>query len=242
MARGKNISVFLMDRSANGKIKAQISNWNGIAYKIPRDCLADCKNLDEFGQSGVYYLFGYGNVYVGQAEVRKSGKGILQRIIDHQNDKHCDAWEEVVIFTAKDNSLGRTDLSYLENRFYNIAKKSGRYTVLNSNEPTMGTVTEEKEAELEEFIDQAELILGALGYKIFEKQQVITQPTQKQVELKTDTNDLITRLLVGKRMKSEAIEYLKTQGITLKEPIAYAIRQEKKKRKNGVETKVPGEV
>ena len=28
-------------------------------------------------------------------------------------------WDEVVIFTRKDNSLGRTDISYLENRFYN---------------------------------------------------------------------------------------------------------------------------
>lgn len=35
MARGKVISVYLIDGEANGKIKASISNWNGIAYKIP---------------------------------------------------------------------------------------------------------------------------------------------------------------------------------------------------------------
>lgn len=38
----------------------------------------------------------------------------------------------------------------------------------NGNEPTIGTVTEEKESELEEYIDQAELVLGAFGYKVFE--------------------------------------------------------------------------
>lgn len=168
MARGKSINVYLIDGEASGKIKAQISNWNGIAYKIPRNLLAECRDLDAFKQSGVYFLFGNNIVYVGQAEVRKSGKGIHQRILDHESDKYKDFWDEVVIFTTKDNSLGRTDISYLENRFYNKALETGRFVVQNGNEPTMGTVTEEKESELEEFIDQSELVLGALGYKVFE--------------------------------------------------------------------------
>lgn len=168
MARGKVISVYLIDGVANGKIKATISNWNGIAYKIPRRLLDECKELDAFKQSGVYFLFGNNMVYVGQAEVRKNGKGIHQRILDHENDKYKDCWDEVVIFTRKDNSLGRTDISYLENRFYNKALDAGRFHVQNGNEPTIGTVTEEKESELEEYIDQAELVLGALGYKVFE--------------------------------------------------------------------------
>ena len=48
MARGKVISVYLIDGAANGKIKATISNWNGIAYKIPRKLLDECKELDAF--------------------------------------------------------------------------------------------------------------------------------------------------------------------------------------------------
>lgn len=168
MARGKVISVYLIDGVANGKIKATISNWNGIAYKIPRRLLDECKELEAFKQSGIYFLFGNNMVYVGQAEVRKNGKGIHQRILDHESDKYKDCWDEVVIFTRKDNSLGRTDISYLENRFYNKALEAGRFHVQNGNEPTIGTVTEEKESELEEYIDQAELVLGALGYKVFE--------------------------------------------------------------------------
>lgn len=168
MPRGKNISVFLMDGTATGKIKATITNWDGIAYRIPRDLLQECKDFEAFKKSGVYCLFGYRNVYIGQAEVRKSGAGIYQRILDHESDKLKNSWDEVVVFTKKDNSFGRTDISYLENRFYNRALSAKRYSVLNSVEPTIGTVTEEKEAELEEFIDQAELILGALGYRLFE--------------------------------------------------------------------------
>lgn len=107
MGRGKSINVYLIDGEATGKIQAKISNWNGIAYKIPRNLLSECKNLEAFNQSGVYFLFGADMVYVGQAEVRKNGKGIHQRILDHENDKYRNCWDEVVIFTRQDNSLER---------------------------------------------------------------------------------------------------------------------------------------
>lgn len=35
-ARGKNISVYLMDGDATGRMKATIANWTGVAYRIPR--------------------------------------------------------------------------------------------------------------------------------------------------------------------------------------------------------------
>lgn len=185
MARGKVISVYLIDGVANGKIKATISNWNGIAYKIPRRLLDECKELEAFKQSGVYFLFGNNMVYVGQAEVRKNGKGIHQRILDHETDKYKDCWDEVVVFTRKDNSLGRTDISYLENRFYNKALETGRFHVQNGSEPTIGTVTEEKESELEEYIDQAKLVLGALGYKVFEPRFISDESSGNEQEAET---------------------------------------------------------
>ena len=207
MARGKSINVYLIDGVANGKIKAQISNWNGVAYKIPRELLSECRDFEAFNQSGVYFLFGYKSVYVGQAEVRKNGKGIHQRIQDHENDKYQDTWEEVVIFTTKDNSLGRTDISYLENRFYNKALAAGRYTVQNGNEPTIGTVTEEKEAELEEFMDQAELVIGALGYKVFEPERItVEKPAAEKVQ--PDSQKVDIPQLPEKNMKIGA--YVRT--------------------------------
>ena len=78
MARGKVISVYLIDGVANGKIKATISNWNGIAYKIPRRLLDECKELEAFKQSGVYFLFGNNMVYVGQAKLEKMEKGYIR--------------------------------------------------------------------------------------------------------------------------------------------------------------------
>ena len=72
------------------------------------------------------------------------------------------------MFTTSNNSFGPTEISYLENRFYNMAVQVGRYVVKNDNDPNPGNITEETESELEEFIDYAKIVMGALGYKIFE--------------------------------------------------------------------------
>ena len=72
------------------------------------------------------------------------------------------------MFTTSNNSFGPTEISYLENRFTNIAKETERYVVKNGNDPTPGNITEEKESELEEFIDYAKIIMGTLGHKVFE--------------------------------------------------------------------------
>lgn len=171
--RGKSITMYLMDGDASGRIKASISNWIGLGYKIPRERLAECNEVNELAQSSVYFLFGHSSfgkspVYIGQAGVRKNGKGILSRLIEHSANPDKSYWTEAVVFTTSNNSFGPTELSFLENRFCNMAIKAGRYEVKNAVDPTPGNITEEKESELDEYADYAELILGVLGYKVFE--------------------------------------------------------------------------
>lgn len=172
--RGKNISVYLMDGDATGRMKATIANWTGVAYRIPRTDLDLCKDREDLKQSGVYFLFGVDDqssdnvVYIGQAGVRKNGEGILNRLTEHKNNPNKDYWTEAVAFTTSNNSFGPTEISYLENRFCGMAQSAKRYIVKNGNDPTHGNITEEKESELEEFVDFARLIMGVLGHKVFE--------------------------------------------------------------------------
>lgn len=172
--RGKNISVYLMDGDATGRMKATIANWTGIAYRIPRTSLDLCKDRDDLKQSGVYFLFGTDDqsgesvVYIGQAGARKNGEGILNRLAEHKRNPDKDYWTEAVVFTTSNNSFGPTEISYLEHRFCGMALSANRYTVKNGNDPTHGNITEEKESELEEFVDFARLIVGVLGHKVFE--------------------------------------------------------------------------
>jgi hypothetical protein len=174
-----------MDGDASGRMKCTLANWTGVAYKIPRTELDKCKERDDLKQSGVYFLFGTsdetgkGVVYIGQAGARKNGEGILNRLQEHKRNPEKDYWTEAIVFTTSNNSFGPTEISYLENRFCNLAVEANRYEVKNGNDPTPGNITEEKESEMEEFIDYAKVIMGTLGHKLFEP---ISKPVVKQVE------------------------------------------------------------
>ena len=172
--RGKSITLFLMDGSAAGRIKCTLANWTGVAYKIPRTELDNCRERSDLKQSGVYFLFGTSDdtgknvVYIGQAGARKKGEGILSRLQEHKRNPDKDYWTEAVIFTTSNDSSGATEISYLENRFCNMAIEAKRYVVKNGNDPAPGNITEEKESELDEFIDNSRIIMGTLGHKVFE--------------------------------------------------------------------------
>jgi len=172
--RGKSINLFLMDGEPSGRIKCTLANWTGVAYKVPRTALDLCKERNDLKQSGIYFLFGTsdqtGNnvVYVGQAGARKNGEGLLYRLQEHKRNPDKDYWTEAVVFTTSNNSFGPTEISYLENRFCGLAVNAKRYEVRNGNDPTHGNITEEKESELEEFVDYARIVMGTLGHKVFE--------------------------------------------------------------------------
>ena len=159
-----------MDGDPNGRIKCSLANWTGIAYKIPRTAIDRSRDIDLLKQSGVYFLFGTDKadnavVYIGQAGIRKNGKGLLLRV--QEPHLSIDYWTEAVMFTTTNNSFGPTEISYLENRFCNMAIQAGRYIVKNGNDPSPGNITEETESELEEFIDYAKIVMGTLGHKVF---------------------------------------------------------------------------
>ena len=168
--RGKSINLFLMDGDPNGRIKCSLTNWTGIAYKIPCTEVDISKGIEHLSHNGVYFLFGTSEngdnvVYIGQARTRKNGNGLLGRILEPHPT--IDYWTDAVLLTTRDDYFGPTEISYLENRFCNMAEDIGRYPVVNGNDPSPGNLTEEKESEMEEFIDYALIVIGALGYKLF---------------------------------------------------------------------------
>lgn len=171
MARGKTLRLFLMDGEGSGRVKCTLANWTGIAYKIPHTMVKECQDMAVLKQSGVYFLFGtdMGDnpvVYVGQAVTRKNGEGLLKRVSEPHDS--IDDWTEAVMFTTIDNSFGPTEISYLENRFCNMAVQAKRYIVKNGNEPNPGHLTEELQSELDDYIDYACLVMGSLGHRVLE--------------------------------------------------------------------------
>ncbi|MCS4536036.1 GIY-YIG nuclease family protein [Corynebacterium sp. HS2168-gen11] len=174
MAAAKTVTLFLMDGSPSGRIKCSLTNWIGRVYLIPRTDLAKSKDRPELNQTGVYILLGTDDVtgeekaYVGQARERKNGKGVLARTIEHVGEEKLDYFTHAIMMITSDDSFGPTEISYLENAFYQQASEAGRVRTTNSNDPSPGKVTEEKEAELNEFIKYAKIAIRSLGYRLFD--------------------------------------------------------------------------
>lgn len=160
----KTISLYLYDGNPNDRWNCELSNWTGIAYKIPRN---QVKNEDrkELESPGVYFLFGWDeiedkpSIYVGQAEKP------IRRLKEHLDKK--DNWNEVIVFTRKDSNLNKADIKYLEYKFHSIAKEINRYKVDNTNTPTEPTLPESKIEELKEYVFYAKILVNILGHKVF---------------------------------------------------------------------------
>ena len=166
MAYGKAIELFLVNGTAESLITAELSNWNGKAIKIPRTEVSSCER-DDIKSVGVYFLIcqeddGTDSVYIGEAE------NVLDRLTQHlrdfQSGKEKYYWNMAVIFVGRD--LNKALIRYLENRFVEIAKECGRYTVLTKNTYKNTFLKEAQIASMEEFIDNVKILINTLGYKV----------------------------------------------------------------------------
>jgi Domain of unknown function (DUF4357) len=169
MRYGKTIKLFLIDGDSNGRMACELSNWTGKAYKIPRILVKDSHDRPDLRSTGIYLLFGKDEndsdkVYIGEAE------DVYKRLLQHlASDK--DFWNEVIVFTSKDENLNKAHIKYLENRLFELAKKAGRYTLDNQNTPTASAISESDRAEMEEFLGNIKLLTNTLGHKTFEEKR-----------------------------------------------------------------------
>ena len=184
MLFSKTIQMYIFDGDPNGRIMCELSNWNGRVYKISRNQIQEFSERNDAENTGVYFLIGKDEnnndtVYIGEAE--KMSIRIKQHLKDNEY------WNDCIAVISKDNLLNKAHVKYLENKFYNLAQKSGRVTVVNSNIPTCASISEYDEAMLIEFINNARLLVNVLGYKIFDS---IQESVVKQNKEQWSVNDL----------------------------------------------------
>lgn len=179
MAFNKTIQMCIFDSNPNGRIMCELSNWNGRVYKISRNDLREFANRPDAEYTGVYFLFGKDEdnndtVYIGEAEK------MIVRLKQHLKDHNY--WNDCVAVVSKDNILNKAHVKFLENKFYNLANDSKRATIINSTVPTCSSISEFDESMLEEFIENANLLVNTLGYKVFDKIEVsvIEENEEKQ--------------------------------------------------------------
>lgn len=174
MSLGKSISLFLIDGIPDGVIACELSNWTGKGYKIPRNSLKDVSNRSDLKKPGVYFLIGHNEddketVYIGESE------DVFKRLYQHQEK---DFWTEALVFISKDENLNKAHIKYLEFSLQDEAVEANRYKIFNSNVPTKPAISEAEIAVMSEFSTNLKLLVGALGFRIFEN---LTKPlTSKQ--------------------------------------------------------------
>lgn len=147
-------------------VTAELSNWNGMALKIPRTEVASCERKDLKG-IGVYFLVcteddGSDAVYIGEAEDVQ--KRLNKHINDYKAGKEKYYWNTAIVFLGRD--LNKALTLYLENRFVEIARECKQYSILTQRTNTNTPIKEAQIASMEEFIDNTKVLLSALGYKI----------------------------------------------------------------------------
>jgi hypothetical protein len=181
---GRSIRIFLVDGTTSGLRTAELGLSTIKALVVPRASLSAATKRPEVRKTGVYILVGRDPDKPG---VRKNyiGEGdcVLTRLVAHDKDQEKDFWEEAVVFVSKDENLTKSHARFLESRFISAAYQAKRCTVTNATTPPdQGRLPEADELEMEEFISQAGLLLGSLGYDLFSVvQEAPPEPTAEFV-------------------------------------------------------------
>ena len=166
MPFGKSIRIFLPEATVTGIRHAEIINRTGQAIACLRNRLDELKKWPETDKPGVYFLFEarLGDskplAYIGESE------DVAERLLSH--DRKKDFWNEVVIFSNKDDNLSKSHIKYLESRLESLAKNADRYELENGNSPTQSSLSRSEREAMEELLEDIRLFLGTLGYPILE--------------------------------------------------------------------------
>ena len=178
--KAKTIRMLLYDGTLSGVTNISDSAWAiGNMYSAPRESIsglitrADCKKY------GVYLLLSDKQVYVGQAS------DLEKRTKQHLADKTW--WDRVILMTTKDNSFNASDIDYLEASLINLAAKAGTSDSDNKKKGNPQKVDEFRQAELEDYLDEALFLLELIGVRVFIKEKSKGKVKKSSVILKEDS-------------------------------------------------------
>lgn len=166
MPTGKSIRVYLADASAAGIRYAEVVNWTGQAVACPRSRLGELPSWPEASKPGVYFLFEarLGDskplAYIGESE------NVAERLTSH--DRAKEFWNEVVVFSSKDENLTKAHVKFLESTLLSLAKAADRYELENGNTPPMSSLPRADRDAMAEFTENIRMVLGTLGYPVLE--------------------------------------------------------------------------
>lgn len=193
MPYGKTITIYLEDGTPDGMVTASLSNWSGICVKAPREDIAH-SDYEELDAPGIYFLICTDTedeqdaVYIGEAENLR--KRLVQHILDYKSGKEKYYWQKAVMFTGSE--LNKTLIRYLEHNLTQRARAAKRYAVLTKNTYSETVVKRHEKAAMDEFIDDIQILLSALNYRILDPLASVGEKSTV-----TDTGEEVFRFEYG---------------------------------------------
>ncbi len=223
-AQAKTINLLLYDGNLSGVISIEDSSWNsGELYSAPRASVQDLLQTDACNKYGVYLLLSNSMVYVGQSS------DLAKRLTQHTIGK--DWWESAVILTTKDNNLTRSDIDYLEYVLIERAFAIDKLDCDNKKKGNPPKVDKFRRVILDQYLAEALFLMQLIGITVFsdgkaKKPDKGLKPAP--VTPVINTMDVTTKLSLGKRVKAEAVKYVKDHGVDIGKEVSYAVRQANK--------------
>lgn len=163
---GKTIQIYCPSGDPRGVRIAEVTTRIVQAVVVPRARLDEALKRHELSGVGVYFLFGGSEsaglplAYIGEAE------DCAVRFKDHNNRK--DFWNVGVAIVSRTGSFTKAHARLLEWTAIDKAKLAGRFDLENGNAGIKPTVPEWMAADVAEVFETLDVLLGALGYPIFE--------------------------------------------------------------------------
>ena len=118
MARGKVITTHLRTGDPNGIRTVFISNKICEMIVFPKSEFDMVSRLEESSRPALYILLGEDENGAAQAYIGETTNGV-KRINNHKAHKLF--WNKCLMFVAKDDSINKADVQYLERQAIDLA-------------------------------------------------------------------------------------------------------------------------
>ncbi len=185
---GKTVRLYMADGKPSGLMIAEIINWTGQVYQIPRSQLGKLRDRSELEKTGVYVLAGVSEtvqnkekVYIGESD------NVLKRLIKHEKEGEKDFWNRAIVIVSKDENLTKSHARYLEGRLLEISKSANRAEIENAAFPTEKFLPESEKADMEFFLAQMILIFPIMGLLFAKSLSKLQKPIPKTTTFTFDS-------------------------------------------------------
>ncbi len=168
MARGKVITTHLRTGDPNGIRTVFISNKICEMIVFPKSEFDAVSKMEESSRPALYILLGEDENGSAQAYIGESTNGV-KRIYNHKSHKLF--WNKCLMFVAKDESINKADVQYLERKAIDLATDCSQYGVMNEQSGKEISLSNYQIDIMEEFFDDVRLLASFIGCPIFEKQE-----------------------------------------------------------------------